>query len=109
MRWRKGNELISSSDRVYVELYGRNEYRLIFNTVKPSDFAMYSIEANNSLGVDMKNIEFVGVPNIPILTRWEAEDVDGIQVTLYWAVECYRYIYLENILSNSLCVTISVS
>lgn len=27
---------------------------------------------------------------MPILTRWEAEELDGIQVTLYWAVECYR-------------------
>lgn len=43
-----------------MELYERNEYRLVFNSVKPSDFATYSIEANNSLGVDMKNIEFLG-------------------------------------------------
>ncbi|XP_021945197.1 protein amalgam isoform X1 [Folsomia candida] len=92
VRWRKNGTLISNSDRddrVQMELYERNEYRLVFNSVKPSDFATYSIEANNSLGVDMKNIEFLGVPDIPILTRWEAEDVDGIQVTLYWAVECY--------------------
>jgi len=40
-----------------------------------------------------------GVPNPPILTRWDTElwrnrisdilTIDEIQVTLYWAVECY--------------------
>lgn len=60
IKWRIGADYISNSDRVYTETNGINEYRLIINSVKPSDFVTYSIEANNTLGYDVKNIEFSG-------------------------------------------------
>jgi hypothetical protein len=54
-------EIKSNSDRVFMELYGRNEYRLVFNSVKEIDFATYTIQAKNKLGSDIKKIEFSGI------------------------------------------------
>ncbi|CAL8111233.1 unnamed protein product [Orchesella dallaii] len=105
VKWRIGEKVVELSDRIYKETVGFNEHNLILSPVKDYDFQTYTCEANNSRGYDIRHIEFTGVPNPPIIRRWETQillkgtNVEGkaegtnikeeINVKLLWDVECY--------------------